>query len=169
MRNIEGITDIAGFIVLSSAIICLTAAIVALRPMSVYAHPTLFGNEKERCARPASEFSSEKYWYAKTIDVHGLDLKDIGESYTGRLIVSNACPVKFFITKEAYKDRAGKEKGFKKALEAIVKLAGNDWTIPKLKSITDQTFDDPAQWAKWYGANKDSLMLSEDGERLVVK
>ena len=56
-----------------------------------------------------------------------------------------------------------RSRGLAELEEAIEKL------IQKLKLITKQDFGNSDEWKRWYEKNKDRLVLSQDGEGLIVK
>jgi hypothetical protein len=78
----------------------------------------------------------------------------------------------------ALQDRTTKEQGYRLAVERLIgerlsmpSLKGTELqqVIDRLSKLTGQTFQDRAPWLRWWEQNKNRLVLSPDGERLVNK
>jgi hypothetical protein len=41
--------------------------------------------------------------------------------------------------------------------------------VERLKLLTGEKFDRPEQWLRWWVRNRDGLVLSGDGKRLIVE
>ncbi len=43
------------------------------------------------------------------------------------------------------------------------------WAMGWMKDVTDQSFDSPEKWVRWWQENRANLVLSEDGRKLVSR
>jgi len=75
-------------------------------------------------------------------------------------------------------DRAAKEKGYRRALDNLFvdgllspALPGNsiDTLIDQISGLTGESHDDRDAWVTWWNLNRESLVLSAAGDRLVVR
>lgn len=75
-------------------------------------------------------------------------------------------------------DRGAKENGYRRALDNLFVdglllpgLQGNslDTLIDQVSGLTGESHDDRDSWVAWWNTNRDSLVLSPAGDRLVVR
>jgi hypothetical protein len=140
----------------------------------------LIVDEKGKLARtPVTEkvggITATHYWFLQAREWLK-DVRDDGEFISGQGWTEHGY-IKFRVPKSVLRDRAAKEEGYKEAVKGYivggVALPGlKDETaekfIVRLRELTGEEFLGREEWVQWWEENKDSLVLSEDGQRLIV-
>ncbi len=123
----------------------------------------------------ALQLDAEEYWfYAARGWVS--DSAPVGEFLFGSLRVPPH-DFNFRVDAASLEDRVAKEQGYRRALASMfgdaLESQQLDETslaavIEQLSRITGESFDGRDAWLSWWNTNRDRLVLSADGSRLVV-
>jgi hypothetical protein len=125
---------------------------------------------------PIQNITAERYWF---YDGMGW-LKDLinENEYVRAKAWSGDEETQVRILKSDLADKRSKEAGYRQAVQHIIlerlavpELRNADLSdlIQRLRDITTETFGDRESWINWWQTNKNKLILSEDGKRLIVK
>lgn len=126
---------------------------------------------------PEHEISAEEYWKHSVQPNYGQ--RKISDKYIHGYLQFHHGQKRIRVEKSQINDPKTKEKAYKSILENQIKalMVAREMKrqihigyalIPMLK-VTGLDYKDSEQWIKWWQKNKDNLVLSEDGSRLVVK
>ena len=86
--------------------------------------------------------------------------------------------VNYRVLSTGLQDRAAKERGYRRALDNLFVdglllpgLQGNnlDTLIDQISGLTGERHDDRESWVAWWNLNRERLVLSAAGDRLVVR
>jgi len=124
---------------------------------------------------PTQQLASTTYWFYEGMgwltEVSDEGSHLVGKAWTGEH------EVKFRVLKAKLTDRLSKQEGYRQAVELIVNdrllipQLGEESLelIEHLQKMTEEKFRDKQLWIRWWNTNRESLVLAEDGQRLVVK
>ena len=85
---------------------------------------------------------------------------------------------RFRVSLAALEDREVRSEGYRVATEQLVVYLASETAGPaalrgvamaRLKQVTSETFDTPDEWLLWWVRNRDGLVLSSDGRRLLTE
>ena len=122
-----------------------------------------------------SEITAVDYWYYQTRgELH--DVREIDEYTVSKFLVHPDHILKVRVSTEEIKSREAKLEGYIRALNEYVDLLRNSPVPPAiwkqrlkwLRSLIGGDLRSSETLIAWYDSNKDRLVLSEDGEQLVV-
>lgn len=126
--------------------------------------------------QPTQAISAERYWYYEGMGwlrgLHRTDDALEGKAWTGETEIRVRVP------STVIGDRDAKEQGYRHAVQTMIedrlRLSGLGeraaaTLMARLREVTSESFEDRQAWITWWNRTKDSLALSQDGQRLVVK
>jgi hypothetical protein len=124
----------------------------------------------------AEEIDATTYW---TYDALGVlsEVKDGPLERRGRYDLP-ANDGHFRVRLAGLDDREARFAGYRDAVEQLVFGLADQTTmdgsvrgaaVERLKLLTGEKFDRPEQWLRWWVRNRDGLVLSGDGKRLIVE
>jgi hypothetical protein len=125
---------------------------------------------------PVQEITAEMYWFYQGMGwVRESVIED--EHIRGRAWTGDR-NIKFQTQTSKLGDRTNKEMGYSRALRKIIEErlpvpelgeSGFRQLAQRLQALTGQNFQDRQSWIRWWNANQSRLVLSGDGEQLVVR
>jgi hypothetical protein len=126
--------------------------------------------------QPTQVISAERYWYYEGMGwlrgLHRTDGTLEGKAWTGET------EIKVRVPSTAIGDRKAKEQGYRHAVQTMIedRLRLSEFgeraaatLMTRLREVTSENFDDRQAWIAWWNRTKDSLALSPDGQRLIVR
>ena len=124
----------------------------------------------------AEEIDATSYWTYEALGALS-EVRDGPVERRGRYdLASN--DGRFRVPLAGLADREARFAGYRDAVEQLVLgLAGQTGAdeslrgplVARLKQLTGENLDRPEQWLRWWVRNRDSLMLSGDGRRLITE
>lgn len=123
------------------------------------------------------EISPSDYWY---LFARGWleDVKEQAGFIRAKAWIPPEGYQKVRVRKELLDNRQKKQEGYVRAMKnlildglALPQLQGKELekVMARVRSLTDVNYESRDEWIQWWNNNQDSLVLSEDGERLTVK
>jgi hypothetical protein len=138
--------------------------------------------EAKRDQTPINEeivpFSAEDYWLSFALG----RLKEIREEgeflraweVVGPPFVMEGVRSKIRVPKAEVTDRIVKQRAYLKGMAQSIPYPASGSTyveeifMERLRRLTGENFKTSPEWVRWWEKNKDHLVLSDDGERLIV-
>jgi len=123
---------------------------------------------------PIQEINAERYWFFEGMGW----LRQTGEDseYIEGTAWTGDKEQKVRIQKVYLTDRAAKQRGYLEAVKTIIQdrlslkelgITGERELINRLQVITGKKLEDRQSWIQWWTVNRSSLVLSQDGQRLI--
>lgn len=120
------------------------------------------------------KLSAQRYWFYEAMgwfrDVREENGTVFGEAWTGDGVI------KFRLLASDLESRDSKEAGYRDAVRKRIERylptltgEGLDELMVKLRELTGEPFQKRGEWMRWWNENSERLVLSSDGQRLIVK